>query len=104
VTVNLKLLWQRLLSKDLYTWLGHGAMGFLLTLIAGPAFTAGAFVYREASDLIEWKFDDRPMAPTRDYVDEQYKRWFSRKIRDGFGDLFAPLLGAALAVALRSVL
>lgn len=89
--MTLKAIWQKLLSKDLYTWLGHGVMGFLLTLIAGPAFTAGAFVYREASDLIEWKFADPPKRKARD------------KIKDGFFDLWAPLLGAALAVGVRSL-
>jgi hypothetical protein len=91
--MTLKELWAKLHSKDLYTWIGHGAIGFLLDLVTGPAFVAGAFVYREVSDLVGWFGSDKAI-----------RRPFAEKAKDGFFDLWAPLAGVALAEFLKGIL
>ena len=94
-------IWDWLHSRDLYTWIGHGILGFVLTVVFGPAFTLGAFVYREVSDLLSWWADDRARwwGPLPYPLDSQdYKRPFAAKLKDGFFDLWAPLAGAAIAL------
>jgi hypothetical protein len=85
--------WGFVHSKDLYTWIGHGLMGFVLAFFFGVTFVAGAFVYREASDILSWWA--KPGAPGID------KPAFAEKARDGFFDLWAPLAGAAIAMILK---
>jgi hypothetical protein len=100
--MTLKELWAKLHSKDLYTWIGHGAIGFLLEhgvigfllyRVTGPAFVAGACVYREASDLVGWFGSDKAI-----------RRPFAEKAKDGFFDLWAPLAGVAVAEFLKGIL
>ena len=89
--------WQWLHSKDIYTWIGHGVLGFILAALFGWQFVLGAFVYREASDLINWWADPEPVTlPGMSYG----KRPFMDKLKDGFFDLWAPMAGAALAMIL----
>ena len=85
---QLKRVWAWLHSKDLYTWIGHGVVGFLLTWLAGWQFTFGAFVYREVSDLINA------------VAELGWRQALQTKGKDGFFDLWAPLAGAALAMVL----
>lgn len=84
----LRSAWAWAQDADWKTWVGHGLVGFLLALLFGPVFVAGAFVYREVSDIVNWWGGDR----TRPFRD---------KLRDGFFDLWSPLVGAALAEALK---
>jgi len=90
--VNLKDIWAKLHSKDLFTWIGHGVVGFVLTWFFGYIFTLGAFLYREVSDLIGWFFEDK-----------ETRRPFQDKAKDCFFDLWAPLAGAALAEILKTL-
>jgi hypothetical protein len=70
-------------SRNLYTWIGHGILGFLITVAFGPVATFVAFLYREVSDVLGAWSRGEPI------------KW-----RDGFFDLWAPLAGAAIAVVL----
>ena len=90
-------IWAWLHSKDSITWVGHGVLGFLLTLAFGWQFTLGAFVYREVSDLVSWWADPAPVMPEGSSFG---KRPFHAKLKDGFFDLWAPMAGAALALIL----
>lgn len=101
--MNVKAIIEKLHSKDLYSWIAHGVIGFALTAVFGVVFMLGAFVYREASDLLAWWVDPRPAALSdKLYRDSggACKRPFTRKLRDGFFDLWAPMAGAAIALIL----
>lgn len=86
----LKAFYHKIFSRDLYTWIGHGLAGFVITFFVGWQFTLGAFVYREASDLLGWVAKDPAT-----------RRPWGDAIKDGFFDLWAPLAGAAIAMILR---
>lgn len=81
--IDFRKLWKWGNSRDVYTWIGHGILGFLITLAFGPDTTFVAFLYREVSDVLGTWSRGKPI------------KW-----RDGFFDLWAPLVGAAIAVAL----
>ena len=79
------------------TWLGHGLLGAAIAGLGilwqqsanGIVFAVFiAFFYREVSDLINWKVAPEP------------KPKLNEKVRDGFFDLVAPLIGAGIAGAL----
>jgi len=90
-------LWLWLLDADWKTWVSHGIIGFGLTAVFGWQFTFGAFLYREASDLINWWANPDPVMPEGSSYG---KRPFQDKLKDGFFDLWSPLAGAALALIL----
>jgi hypothetical protein len=80
-------------DADWKTWIGHAMLGATIVLVGynmgvgfdGVIFGAlAAFVYREVSDLIAWVGKPYP------------KRSLGAKLRDGFIDLWAPLVGAGL--------
>lgn len=87
---TLRKLWAFFNSEDSLTWIGHFVVGFGLGLFFGPAFVAGAFVYREVSDTVNY-FASHPA--TRRPVQEF--------LRDAFFDVWAPLAGVALAETLK---
>jgi hypothetical protein len=80
--------WAWVHSRDLFTWLGHGVLGFILTWWFSPIVTFVAFAYREASDLLAWWAAPEPKRPLRE------------KLVDCWMDLWAPMAGAAIAVLL----
>lgn len=94
-----------LTSQDWITWIGHGLLG---AAIAAVGFAAGvgavgvsyavlaAFLYRELSDLLAWYLDDSPVWDGPPPVRRGHKPGLGAKLRDGFLDLWAPLVGAAL--------
>jgi len=90
--MNFKSIWAKIHSKDLYTWIAHYILGFVLTFLFGYQFTFGAFVYREASDILGWFGED-----------EDTRRPFHDKAKDGFFDLWAPLAGAATAEIVKAL-
>ncbi len=90
--MNFKSIWAKIHSKDLYTWLGHGILGFALTFLFGYLFTPGAFVYREVSDIIGWT-----------QKDPATRRPWDVAVKDGFFDLWAPLAGAAIAEIVKAL-
>lgn len=107
--MNLRALYDKLFSKDLGTWIGHGLLGFVIGLVFGPGAVFVAFLYREASDLLDWKFDDRlPRPAAADeleiWPDHAFKKPLGLKLKDGFLDLWAPMVGAALAELLKIAL
>jgi len=102
--MNLRAIYDKVFSTDVATWIGHGVLGFLIAFVLGPAATFAAFLYRELSDLLAWKFDDRPVYMAAGKVPVGYKRALGPKLKDGFFDLWSPLAGAALAELLKAVL
>jgi len=103
--MSLRALYDRIFSEDYATWIGHGLLGFLIGLVLGPGAVFAAFLYRELSDLLEWKFDERPEwqfdTPPGSSA---FKRRFGPKLKDGFFDLGAPMLGAILAEFVKILL
>jgi hypothetical protein len=97
VSVTIDRVVQFFNDADWKTWLGHGLLGALiaavgvlwqLTPLAILYAVFAAFFYREASDLLNWRFAPEP------------KPHLAKKIKDGFFDLVAPLIGAGIAGAL----
>ena len=102
--MNLRNLYDHVNSSDGATWAGHGVLGFAIGCVLGPVAVFAAFMYRELSDLLVWKFDDRPVYVADGKVPVGYKRTLHAQAKDGFFDLFAPMVGAALAELLKAVL
>ena len=83
-----------IMEADWKTWVGHAILGALIALVG---FLAGvnavgvsyavfaAFFYREISDLASWAFDDDPD-----------KKPLGAKLKDGFIDLWGPLVGMSI--------
>lgn len=90
---QLGAIWRFLHSKDWITWVGHGLLAFGGTWLFGWRFMAGWFVGRELSDLAGWFF-----------ADKETRRPFREAMKDGFFDLWAALVGAALAEVLKAAL
>ena len=95
--MDLRALYEKVFSRDLATWIGHGLLGFVIGLVLGPAAVFAAFLYRELSDLLNWKLDPRPAFWADGPPIPGYKKRFGPKLKDGFFDLFAPMIGAILA-------
>lgn len=100
----LKKLYTSLYGKDVYTWIGHFVAGFLLALVFNPLVAAVTFAYREISDFLGWWKDPRIAAQTYSQFlsnKSKYKKNRMAVLRDGFGDMVSPVLGAAAAVAVK---
>ncbi len=82
--MSLERIYKFLHSSDIVTWVGHGVMGALLYIPFGFAGVFAAFLYREVSDLLEWWAAPQPKRRLRD------------KLRDGFFDLWSPMVGAVI--------
>jgi predicted branched-subunit amino acid permease len=96
--VNLSKIYGWFTRADWVTWIGHALIGALIAAVGvlanvddiGISYAVlAAFVYRELSDLLAWAIEDKAT-----------RRPLGAKLRDGFLDLWAPLIGAALAVLL----
>jgi hypothetical protein len=90
--VNFKDIWAMLHSKDLYTWIGHGILGLSLGFLFGWVFVAGWFVGHEVTDLAKWVFEDK-----------ETRRPLQAMAKDGFFDLWAPMLGASIAEIVKAL-
>lgn len=85
-----------LFSTKEATWVGHALQGFVFAfaltyfnIFVAEAFVLGAFVHREASDLIT------PVAKGELTWGESLKRLN----RDGLPDLFSAIIGAHAGIA-----
>lgn len=97
--MKLSDLWTRLHSTDVVTWIGHAVQGvlifyFLLWATGGNDVAAGlavfvAFLHREISDILSFLYKTRDAPGLR-------KSHLPDKLRDGFFDLFAPLVAVGI--------
>lgn len=97
--MNLPNLWEKLTATDLVTWIGHAVQGVLIFYVilwatGGNDVAAGlavfvAFLHREISDLVTFLYNTRDDPGTR-------KALLPQKARDGFFDLFAPLVAVGI--------
>ena len=97
MTARLRAAYDWLMAKDWITWLGHGLLGALMYLLFRSfAVVFVAFLYLEMSDLLAWYLDPNPVWDGPSPVRRGHKPGLGAKLRDGFLDLWAPLVGAAL--------
>jgi len=104
MTAKLKAAYDWVMSQDWYTWVGHGLLGALLYLLFRSfAVVFVAFLYREVSDLLNWWRDDRDVWTGRGPIPATRKPPFQHKLKDGFLDFYAPMVGAVLVKVVLTI-